>query len=381
MKKVRILHPWLPEYRIPFFERIIKLGKQDGIEYQIFAGTAPADSSGRKDANSSNPMFTILKTKEFKIGNRSLLSHRIDSSWNGVDLVISEYAIRNLELYKWLFFKRPKLVALWGHGRTYTKANTSLERWIKNVLARRADWFFGYTELGVKSVVEAGFPVSRTTVVQNSTDTSRLIALIQQVTDVDIALFKDKHLINSSNVAVFIGALDKSKRLDFLIESAKAIRHTIPDFQLIIFGEGPEHSTIQQAVKESGFITFGGRADLQTQAILSKVAKFIMMPGRVGLIAVDSFALGLPIVTTNWTWHAPEFEYLTHGFNSIITEDTVEDYVGSILNLLRNSDHLEELRIKCFQDSQQYTIETMAQNFHQGVLKVLELTDLSENVF
>ena len=106
-----------------------------------------------------------------------------------------------------------------------------------------------------------------------------------------------------------------------------------------------------------------------------------MMPGRVGLIAVDSFALGLPIVTTNWTWHAPEFEYLTHGINSIIAEDTVEDYVESILNLLRNSDYLQELRIKCFQDSQQYTIETMALNFHQGVLKVLELTDTSENIF
>lgn len=371
MKVVRILHPWLPEYRLPFFKELISLGKNDDIDYQIFAGETPPDSSGRKDALLSTSQFTVLKTKKVLIGGRSLLLHKVDSTWNKVDLIITEYAIRNLVTYKWLFSKRKNPVAIWGHGRTYTKQNTKIEEWLKNSLTKRSYWFFGYTALGVESVIATGFPRERTTTVMNSTDTSKLIRYSQSVTDAEIQKFKNDLQINSVNVAVFIGALDASKRLDFLVQSATQIEKEVQDFQLLIYGDGPEHANLVNATRNLPFIKICGRANLKTQSLISKIAKVILMPGRVGLIAVDSFALGLPIITTDWPWHAPEFEYLIDGFNSIISKDDIENYSESVVALLNDVDKLARLKNQCLEDAKIYTIESMANNFHRGVLDAL----------
>ena len=47
-----------------------------------------------------------------------------------------------------------------------------------------------------------------------------------------------------------------------------------------------------------------GRADGEALARLSTVVDIVMIPGRVGLVAVDALALGLPIATTTYPVHA-----------------------------------------------------------------------------
>ncbi len=370
-KSVRILHPWMPLYRESFFRKLISLGVRDNIRYEIYAGSPAIDAAGRNDQASHDSYFTSVPTHEYKFGNRSVLRHTLDSSWKKPDLIIAEQAIRNLILYRWVFMKHPPRIALWGHGKTYTKANTKLEEWLKTKLVNRSDWFFGYTQMGVDSVVRKGFKSNQTTVVQNSTDTRQLKKLMQTINAKEINDFRVKFGIGFGPVGVFIGALDPSKRLDFLIESVVKIQYNSPDFQMLIFGDGPELESVLASCEEFSFIKYCGRADQDTQALISKVAKLIMMPGRVGLIAVDSFALGLPIVTTKWPWHAPEFEYLSNGRNSVITGDTLEEYSLGVINLIRDELRLNKLRNNCLEDAKIYTIERMALNFHEGVMKVL----------
>ena len=96
-----------------------------------------------------------------------------------------------------------------------------------------------------------------------------------------------------------------------------------------------------------------------------------MMPGRVGLIAVDSLTMQLPIVTTSWPWHAPEIEYLTPGENSLVCEDNVEVYSAEVVKLLKNEELLASMKKYCAVESKKYTTENMALNFHEGVLKAL----------
>ena len=55
----------------------------------------------------------------------------------------------------------------------------------------------------------------------------------------------------------------------------------------------------------------------------------------------------------------------------MITGDTLEEYSVGVINLIRDELKLNELRSNCLEDSEIYTIETMALNFHEGVMKVL----------
>jgi glycosyltransferase involved in cell wall biosynthesis len=366
----------MPNYRVTFFRKLIELGNKDYIKYEVFAGTAPQDSSNRGDKTLFNDFYTHTRTTEIKCFNRSFVFHHLPRNWSKVDLVIAENAIRNFHLYRWVFFSRPQNLALWGHGKTYTKRNTTLEEWVKTRLVNRADWFFGYTELGVQSVIMKGFSRERTTIVLNSTDSESIIESILDIKAEHVEEFVKDFEIRGDNVCCFVGALDKSKRLEFLIESAKKIQQEIPTFQLLIFGDGPERSKLLEMIKNLPYIKFIGRADTRLMAINSKVSKLILMPGRVGLIAVDSFALGIPIVTTDWPFHAPEFEYLRNGFTSVISKDNLNDFAGAVTNLLLDQESLIVLRKNCLEASANYTITAMAENFHSGVLKALELKEL-----
>lgn len=370
MPKIQILQPWVPAYREPFFNELKYYGSLNDIHYEILAGTQPRSMNSRGDMSLASETYSLLQARHFHLKNRELVLHKLDGSWLKADLVIAEHAIRNLATFKWSYWQRPKKLALWGHGKTYTKPKTKAEAWLKTNLVNRSDWFFAYTQGGADSVVADGFPLGRTTVVQNSTDTSELTRIRNEIAPAEVEDFKKSLGLRVGPIAVFVGALDPSKRLPFLLEAAMEIQRKIPNFQLLVFGDGPERSYIEARTNQ--FIKYLGRAEPKKQALISLLADVILMPGRVGLIAVDSFALGLPIVTTDWPWHAPEFEYLTSGVNSLITEDSVQDFAEETIRLLRDTSRLKLMKTNCLRDADQYSIESMAANFHKGVLRALE---------
>lgn len=370
---VRILQPSMPEYRRAFYEKLVQLGAGDGVIYLPSASRAPLDARGRGDEIATAEFFTFVDSKEFVLGNRSLVWHVLNMDWMKADLIIAEHAIRNLVAFKWCYFRRPKRLAFWGHGRTYTKVKTGIEESLKMRLLRRADWYFAYTQGGASAVTATGFPKRRVTVVQNSTDTSLLQELRAEITVRDIDALRQQLGIQGVKVAIFIGGLDESKRLEFIVEAAAEVARVHPDFRAVFFGAGSQQDYIENQAAENDFIVYGGRADAHIQAVVSQFASFILMPGRVGLVAVDSFALELPIVTTDWPLHAPEFEYLVDEYNAIVTPDSLDAYVTAILDLLGDSGRLELLKANCAKSAQEYSIENMARNFHQGVLEALAL--------
>lgn len=365
----------MPAYRVPFFEELIKVGLQDEIKYEIYAGAPPRDADGRSDNVTAHPLFNYVSTRELKFLGRSILFHKIKPRWGQADLVISEQSIRNFVLYRWLFIDKPKRLALWGHGNTYTKKKTSLEIWLKSNLLNRCIWFFGYTEQSVKYVGGNGFPKGQTTIVRNSTDTQKIQRTMSEINIKEIDDFKSKFELHDGPIAIFIGALDPSKRLDFLLSSAIQIQTRLQDFQLLIFGSGPELKKTLTAIEDIPFIQYCGKANHMTLALISSIGSIIMMPGRVGLIAVDSFVLGLPIVTTKWDYHAPEVEYLIDGVNAHFSVNNLEIYSEDVVSIINDKKRLIELKRNCINSSKHFSIENMASNFHCGVKSALKIPE------
>lgn len=367
MRRVIILQPAVPSYRLEFFESLIQHGLESDIRYEILSPTK-YDVTKKNAQTRFMEHFLNANRIEINFKSRSLFVHLPSRSFAKADLIIAEFAIHNLITFWWAFLAKHRKIALWGHGKTYTKKNTPLEEWLKGRLAKQCDWFFSYTKGGVDALASFGYPISQITTVQNSTDTYNLVNIIETITDSDIESFKERYLIQTENLAIFIGSLESSKRLEFLIDSAKLIYETIPDFKVLIFGTGPEKAKIEARCNEEPFLHFCGVANVKDKAIASQVCKFIMMPGRVGLIAVDSFAMGLPIITTNWKWHAPEFEYLVHNSNALIADDNLSSYVLCIKKYLSDARLRDRIAVRAKSDLKEFGINRMADNFHMGVL-------------
>lgn len=366
LTRVAVLQPWLPQYRRQFYERVHAEGRLRGIQLDVFYGQAPLEWRARGDTITS-AIATELPTRFFRVGSRSFIWKSTKSLRVGepYDLFIVEQAIRNLETYG-LIWRRRVPVAFWGHGRTYTKRVSQAQERLKEWLTRQGVWFFGYTDAGVRSIVDKGFPVERTTVLQNTIDASGLRSAVEGVDPEQRAAFIRKHAL-TDKTAIYIGGLDEMKRIPFLLESARRAHALDPDFRLLIAGNGTERAMVQHASIESPFVVYLGPVFGDDKALALSAASVIANPGRVGLSAVDGFAAGLPIVTTDWPLHAPEFEYLENGKNSVITADSLGEYVSGLTNLLASKRMLAQLTENCRADSLKYSLDVMVERFLGGI--------------
>lgn len=91
----------------------------------------------------------------------------------------------------------------------------------------------------------------------------------------------------------------------------------------------------------------------------------------LGLGILNSFALGIPMVTTECRIHSTEIAYLESGRNGIMTSDNVESYVDSVVRLLKDDQLRNKIASACIEDSHRYSLENMVNNFCEGILKSL----------
>lgn len=369
-KTVVILQEYVPQYRIPFFRQLIKLGSENGIRIRVAAGTPNQKQNLRQDGQSAS-FIQELPQREFSIAGARLVLRRVGPAIRSADLVIMEQARRNVDAY-WLLLTPHgnKKICLWGHGRDFVATPSWIKQRAMMHLTQAADWFFGYTESSRDAVVSHGYPVGKTTVVRNSIDTTEFQKNISQITPDEVDEFKRLHDLHTST-AIFIGGLDESKRLPFLFQACSQVYEQNSEFRLLVVGSGQLRDFVEDVARTEPWLTYLGPLFAQDKALAVASSDLICMPGRVGLVAVDSFAAGRPIVTTDWPWHGPEFEYLTHNKTCLITEDDTSSYAHGLHELLQNRFELESMQEACRNTRATYSIEQMASRFFEGIQRAL----------
>lgn len=374
--RVAIIHPWLPQYRVEFFDRLRRKLEESDIQLDIFYGQTPPDWSARNDS-ATLPAAQELPTRFIAAGSRSISIKNLESvRTNGpYDLLILEQAIRNLETYKILL--RPsafsKRLALWGHGKVYTKSKSKSEVLLYRVLTNKFSWFFAYTAGGAEAVAEMGFSSKRVSVVGNSMDTRTIANLLDAVTDERLKEFKHEKGLTAST-ALYIGGIDSSKRIEFLLDSGEICYTINPAFRLLCVGSGEQEGVLKKAAEGSPWLRHLPANFGADKALALRAASALAIPGRVGLVAVDSLVSGVPIVTTRWPFHAPEFEYIDEPELSVATRDDVGEYAKGLLTVLDDPARQMSMRRSLVERAERHSIERMVENFAIGVEKALQVS-------
>jgi glycosyltransferase involved in cell wall biosynthesis len=369
MRRVVIAEMYINGYRVPFFNRLRDLLAREGVELQLLTGN-PSPAEAKK-----NDRATL--GWEIQLPCRYFFNNRV--CWlpfgryaRNADLVIvtqENKLIYNLWL---MFFGRPKRLAFWGHGRNMQSTRSDgLKEQFKRWTVGKVDWWFAYTELTAALVNQTGFSRERTTVVDNSVDTSKLGALCRAVTPADCQQMRQRLGLDSGPVGLYLGSLQKMKRLDFLLDAARRIREQVPGFQLLVAGAGPDQQTIEAAARENAWIHYVGPLSGAEKANALVLADVLLNPGAVGLGILDSFVSGTPYFTTECGIHGPEIAYLESGRNGVITTPDVEIYSEAVIAVLSDPAALVELREGALGSASRYTIENMADRFSKGILACL----------
>jgi glycosyltransferase involved in cell wall biosynthesis len=311
----------------------------------------------------------------WEVGARDFIWQPFPHHLKDADLVIVMQESRLLSNYP-LIMKRwlggPK-VAYWGHGRNFQSDAPAgfREKW-KFLLLKQVDWWFAYTDMTVDILVEAGYPRSKITNLNNAIDTSSFKSDLASVSDSDLIALRSKIGIGSdARVGLFCGSLYPDKKLDILIGGADKVKSIEENFVLIVIGDGPSMELMREAQLTRPWMHLVGVKKGLEKAAYFSLAEVMLNPGLVGLHIVDAFCAGLVMVTTKNAKHSPEVAYLKNFVNGVATSDSVDAYGDAVLSLLKDSNLLQKMRQQALDDSNFYSLENMVENFSQGVKNAL----------
>jgi glycosyltransferase involved in cell wall biosynthesis len=368
-QSVVIVQPYLPAYRVEFFSRLIDALDKDDIDC-IVAAAEPSQEQKARGDSVREEWVRPFRQRSLKFAGKTIGLGGARRSWTDADAVVIGHLGSSVDTYLavWDSMRGRIKVGLWGHIKSYVNdgfpLDIALERW----QLRRAGHVFAYVPSGRDFAVSAGVEPRRITTVMNTVDTSRLAEARDSLGSQTVTEFAQKHELVRGRVLGYIGGLDESKRIDFLASALENLWATDPDVRVLVGGQGVQSDLLKAAVAR-GQVIMMGYVKAKEQALIGSLSTAFVMPGRVGLVAVDALVLGVPILTTNWKYHAPEFEYLIEG----VTRFTAEDDAIAFADLMRFI--LQSPQIKSMTQgkipAQHPSIEDMVANFRVGVLQLL----------
>ncbi|MEX5306089.1 glycosyltransferase [Kocuria sp. CPCC 205258] len=366
-KRLVIVQSYIPSYRVDFFERLHDRLLERGIQCVIAAGAPEGEQAERGDA-AAPEWLTPIKRNMLVIRGRSINTSVQPKPWMDADGVIFGLKGTSLPVYEALMYRRSKgtRIGLWGHVRPYVNSGNWLDLRFERFQMQQADHVFAYTGGGAEFAMQAGINPDKVTEVGNTINSELLREELNGISTKDVIKFAQERNFDPSRAVGYIGGLDASKRIAFLAKSLNYLWDLDPTIHLLVAGSGAHVGLLQEA-QYRGQVSFLGFSDVRQKALVIKSSRALCLPGRIGLVAVDALTGQIPILTTEWPFHAPEFEYLVEGHSKVTASNTPEAYARLIMSYVTGT----EPRGSSSADWPVPNLENMVKNFSAGVVKML----------
>ncbi len=366
--QVHIFQNRIPEYRVPFFLQLIRNSSNRDVDVKILISSKPYQNRG--DEAARFVPHEVIKTKSLRIGKLNFDIFLPKLKLLDAELYVVEFGIRNLLQILFLkIFGRGHL-AFWGHGEERGRDFKKVELILRTRILSLGDYFFVYTKSGKDFLINnSNFKNEQIFVVNNSTDTEAIASAKLSPNEKPSLSLPFEFSDQSAVTVAAISSLEKSKKITTVLEIHKRMREQIPNFRTLICGEGPERQFLESISGEGVF--YLGRVSPHDLAQISKVVIAVVSPGPVGLVVTDSFAMGVPIITSINQNHGPEFSYLKNGYNSVIVQDSPSMYVEAINRVMKETELQKSLQFGLAKSLENFNIDIMTENYLAGLEEIL----------
>jgi glycosyltransferase involved in cell wall biosynthesis len=364
----------MKQYRVPFFTRLRDQLQGEGIGLKVAYSGPPASEWARRD-NAELPDDFGVRVRGYRFLHERLLYQPLIKEIAHADLVIVEHANKHILNHILLLLRAAglKRIGFWGLGNNKQADQSRFSEWYKRTTIRCTDSYFAYTEAVAREVGEWGVPIEKITVVHNAVDTRGFARQIGLVRDDELALARRQLGIRSdAPTGLFCGMLDTVKGVPFLMECCKIVKRELPEFHLILLGGGVEQDTIKQLVQALPWVHMLGPKFEREKAVFFKLSDLFLLPGRVGLVILDSFAAGLPLITVRIPIHGPEIEYLEDGRNGFMVPRDPATFATVVIRVLKDRALLQRLKQGAARSAERFTIDVMVDNFRSGIHRCLD---------
>lgn len=362
------------QYRIAFYTQLAQRLSRSGIDLRV-AYSEPHGEEALKADSAELPAALGMKVKRwYLLGGRVLVQRVPLAQLRRADLIIMVQSNGYLLDYPLLLASRLglKQVAYWGHGYNHQAHTGQMGERFRRRLIGLTDWWFAYTQRTADYLTRNGVSSDRITVINNAVDTTGFATQVAAVTPEEVRVLRSQlALPQGARIGLYCGSLYGHKHMPFLLEACAQIRARIPDFFLAVAGAGPGAQLLRDASGRLPWLRYLGAQFGHTKAVLFRSAEVFLNPGLVGLAILDSFAAGLPLITTDLPIHSPEIAYLESGVNGLMAPYAADPWARAVTALLQDGSRLTAMGRSAIATSRKYTLEKMAENVAQGIERCL----------
>jgi glycosyltransferase involved in cell wall biosynthesis len=383
--RIAVLHQGcVPTYRRAFFDR---LGRITSREYIVFHGEAEPGSG----VVAASPPFSFTNVRVhnrfLRFLGRTLVYQPVlrPIMAGDFDALVIGHEVKYLaNLLLLLQFRlRGKPVLLWGFGRNLdidAKSRSCLGARVGRLIAHlqrgmmfAATDFMAYTDSGAEHAAAAGMGRERIAVLNNTIDISEEIAAHARAQAVDRRMLRQKFgIAPESVVLLYVGRLTSGKKVDRLVEAARAVRsrHGAP-VEVVVVGGGPEEARLIALAGGEGWCHFLGPIHAtEPLSRLFRISDALVIPGYVGLAVNHAFAHGVPVITCQSDVHSPEIDYVVHDQNGLIVA-SLEDLGEGIRGFAQSPDLRTRLAAGALATREKLDLQRMVEAFDGGVARAI----------
>jgi glycosyltransferase involved in cell wall biosynthesis len=247
----------------------------------------------------------------------------------GFDVIDAHYFYPDGVSALWIgrYLRRPVVITARGTDINLLPRYALPRRMIRWGIAN-ADRLIAVSEALKRALVDLGAVPDRVEVLRNGVDLSMFVPIDRRAVRQSLALTRPTLLS--------VGHLIERKGHDRVIE---AMRH-LPDFDLVIVGEGPEREALSHLARRVGVahqVRFlGSRPHATLPEIYSAADALVLASSREGWanVLLEAMACGTPVVASN-IWGNPEL-VKTPASGVLIEQNTPEGIARAVRTLFAN---------------------------------------------
>ncbi len=158
---------------------------------------------------------------------------------------------------------------------------------------------------------------------------------------------------------IFVGRLIKEKNVDVLVKAVFLLKADFPNIRCCIVGEGSEKAELMELAKElvvSGNLEF---VDFQEyRALIGKIkaSKVLVLPSSregFGMVVIEAFACGVPVVTVKERYNAAQ-ELVDDGMDGFVVNLDADAVKVAIKKIIQESIDYKEAVERAFCKAKKY---------------------------
>jgi len=340
-------------------KRIYEIGKrlaQKGNNVHLFGvkwwdGADVINNDGMTLHGVCGPMELYVNGRrsfhEAVIYSISLMPHLMKENFDIIDISVFPYfsciIVKIVSIYR----RIPVVMTwheIWGdYWYEYLGKIGFFGKLVEWMISRISNNSIAVSELTKKGLETLGVNDSNIHLVANGIDLERIAQIKPSAYNCDI---------------IFIGRFIKEKNLDILIEAVNLIRQKKPDVLCYIIGDGPEKKQIMLQVSDSILeknIRFFGFKEYNELISMLKSSKVLVLPSTregFGIVVLEAFATGVPVVTVNGPRNAA-IELVDDDTGFIVNPDARE-LSESIYKLITDDILRTKMSLSAFRKAQEY---------------------------